>query len=204
MRDEMSPRVSRSTLTTCCWWATTRILRLVWRFPSRVRPDESIPLLFEDGLQLGGGGVIAHDAQQFGPGTKLGDIPGDIPRAAGHETLATIVHHRDGCLGGDSGNITPKEVVEHDVSDDDHAGLCKAAGDGANRGRVRLPGGLHRGRFSLRPWRARPERRSTGWWRRRSGFARRGRFRRRRGLPPRPQQRRGPCVRDLRRRPWPC
>ena len=106
----MSPRVSRSTRTTCWRWATMRVLMLVARFGAGQKAGAADAVAREQLVEPARGLVVPGDAEQFGGDAQLGQVAGDIARAAGNETLALKFHHRHRRFGRNARDRCPKET----------------------------------------------------------------------------------------------
>ena len=104
-----------------------RVLMLVARLAQASRPEQLTPSRESNSWSAAGVGVVPGDAEQFGGDAQMGEVAGDIARAAGNETFALKFHHRNGRLGGNAGDPAPEELVKHNVAQHGDAG---AAGGG--------------------------------------------------------------------------
>jgi len=111
-------------------------------------------LLGEEALQLAGGDVAADDTEDFGGGAEGGEVARHIGRTAGNVTLADHVHDGHGGFRGNAADVAPDEMVEHDIADDEGAGLGGHRQDlahaGGGEGFLRFHAGRERRELTLK------------------------------------------------------
>ncbi len=68
--------------------------------------------------QVGGGGVLADEADHFDLGFEADDLHGDVGGSAGHLVLVGDLQDLDGGLGAEAVGPALDVAVEHDIADD--------------------------------------------------------------------------------------
>ncbi len=125
LREALRPsRVSRSMRTTCCLWATMRVLTLVARAASLSNPRQPMWYSLRRSLSCAGRRVAAHGPEQFRRHLQGRQVARHVGRAAGHEALAFEIQHRHRRFRRNARHAAPDEMVEHRVADHQDAGAA--------------------------------------------------------------------------------
>ena len=92
-------------------------------------PRQPMCVFAQQALELAGGQVAAHGAEQFRRHPQGGQVARHVGRAAGHEALVLEIQHRHGRFRRNARHAAPDEMVEHGVADHQDAGLVRAGQD---------------------------------------------------------------------------